>query len=198
MARKTCNKGHIYDSAIYGSNCPFCPPEQGTAVNSYNFGENDTAGKLGGFTEVNQNPGGATVVMGDAGNATIIRPADESSGISPGKRIMGLFVSYDTISAGQVFHIYEGRNSIGRDATCDIKISNDRQVSGKHLSVLYRGADGKFRFKDEQSGNGTFLNDVLTDEGELKTFDVIRIGSTNLIFIAIPQIPKGDETKHRC
>jgi pSer/pThr/pTyr-binding forkhead associated (FHA) protein len=55
------------------------------------------------------------------------------------------------------------------------------------LSILYRPVDKKFKFKDEQSSNGTFVNDVLMDEGELHNFDVIRIGATKLVFIAIPQ-----------
>ena len=33
MAKKTCSRGHIYDSAIYGDNCPFCPR---TVVNNEN------------------------------------------------------------------------------------------------------------------------------------------------------------------
>ena len=64
----------------------------------------------------------------------------------------------------------------------------DNEVSGKHFSILYRSADGKFKFKDEQSSNGTYLNEVLTDEGELSPFDTIRIVGTRLIFIAIPQL----------
>jgi hypothetical protein len=205
MAKRTCSKGHIYDSAIYGDNCPFCPsPGTGTVVN--NGGGTDGGAFSGGGTEVNADFGGRTQVNGGTatsgptipmggGNAgggvaggTVIRPAGGGTGTPSGKKIVGLLVTYDTAPSGQVFHIYEGRNYIGRDVTTDVTIQSDSQVSGKHFSVLYRVADGKFKFKDEQSSNGTFLNEVLTDEGELATFDVIRIGSTKLIFIAIPQI----------
>jgi hypothetical protein len=205
MAKKTCSKGHIYDSAIYGDNCPFCPA-QGTAVNDNNF-VGTTAGNYGG-TEVNQEVsgrtqinggatvGGATIQMGGGnygggvGGGTVIRTADGGTGTGTpsGKRIMGLLVTYSTNPAGQVFNIYEGRNYVGREASADICIPSDFQISSKHFSILYRVADGKFKFRDEQSSNGTFVNEVLTDEGELSTFDVIRIGSTKLIFIAIPQI----------
>ena len=206
MAKKTCSKGHIYDSAIYGDNCPFCPSGTGTVVNDNNFGGGNTVGNYGG-TEVNQESGGRTQVGGTVGNSptipmgggnygggtdggTVIRPAGggAGTGMPSGKRIIGLLITYDTMPSGQVFNIYEGRNYIGRDASSDINIQGDSQVSGKHFSILYRVADGKFKFKDEQSSNGTFLNEVLTDEGELTTFDVIRIGLTKLIFIAIPQI----------
>jgi hypothetical protein len=210
MPRISCSKGHIYDSAIYGDNCPFCPtPGSGTAVNDNHFGGGSTIGNFGGGTEVNQGGGNTqvnggtvnngtvnnpTIPMGGGnygggvGGGTVIRPAGGGAGTPSGKRIMGLLVTYSAQPTGQVFHIYEGRNYVGRDASTDISIPSDFQVSGKHFSILYRVADGKFKFRDEQSSNGTFVNDVLTDEGELNTFDVIRIGSTKLIFIAIPQI----------
>lgn len=206
MAKKTCSKGHIYDSAIYGDNCPFCPSGTGTVVNN-NFGSGDTVGNYGNGTEVNQESGGRTQVGGAAtsgptipmggGNygggvsgGTVIRPVGSGGGTGTpsGKRIIGLLVTYDTTPTGQVFNIYEGRNYIGREVSSDISIQGDSQISGKHFSILYRVADGKFKFKDEQSSNGTFLNEVLTDEGELNTFDILRIGSTKLIFIAIPHI----------
>jgi hypothetical protein len=205
MAKRTCSKGHIYDSAIYGDNCPFCP-STGTAVNNNGGGTVDSSAFSDGGTEVNADFGGRTQVNGGtaasgptipmgSGNAgggvaggTVIRPAGGGTGTPSGKRIVGLLVTYDTTPSGQVFNIYEGRNYIGRDVTNDANIQGDSQVSGKHFSILYRVADGKFKFKDEQSSNGTFLNEVLTDEGELTTFDIIRIGSTQLIFIAIPQI----------
>jgi hypothetical protein len=208
MSRISCSKGHIYDSAIYGDNCPFCPSQgSGTAVNNNNFGGGGTVGNFGGGTEVNQEAGGRTQINGGTvgggsptipmggGNygggvsgGTVIRPAGGSTGTPSGKRIMGMLVTYSTQPTGQVFHIYEGRNYVGRDANADISIPNDFQVSGKHFSILYRVADGKFKFRDEQSSNGTFVNEALTDEGELNAFDVIRVGSTKLIFIAIPQI----------
>ena len=201
MAKRTCSKGHIYDSAIYGDNCPFCP-SGGTVVS--NFGSGDTIGNFGG-TEINQEGGrtqlggtaanGPTIPMGGGNQGggisggTVIRPIGGGTGTPSGKKIVGLLITYDTVSTGQVFNIYEGRNYIGRDAVTDVNIQSDSQISGKHFSILYRLADGKFKFKDEQSSNGTFVNDVLTDEGELKTFDLIRIGSTKLTFIAIPQTP---------
>jgi hypothetical protein len=194
MAKKQCSRGHIYDSAIYGDNCPFCPSQGGgeTVVSGGN-----TGGDFGGETQVSSeartqivgtqapNP---TIPMDSGGGRTIIRPVGGGESTpSSGKRLVGLLVTYSQNPNGQVFNIFEGKNFIGRDMPVDICIP-DREMSGKHLSILYRSADGKFKFKDEQSSNGTYLNEVLTDEGELSTFDIIRIGATRLIFIAIPQL----------
>jgi hypothetical protein len=200
MAKKQCSRGHIYDSAIYGDNCPFCPSQggSGTVVGGGTTGGNPsgkTELNLGG-TELNSDgrtqvaggtqAAGPTIPMDSGGGRTIIRPA-RGGAASSGKKLVGLLVTYSTNSNGQVFNIFEGKNFIGRDMPVDICIP-DNEVSGKHFSILYRSADGKFKFKDEQSSNGTFLNEVLTDEGELSSFDVIRIGGTRLIFIAIPQL----------
>lgn len=190
MAKKTCSKGHIYDSTIYGDNCPFCPSPTGTVVNNGDFGNGTEVNQEGvGKTQFNAPAtSGPTIPVENQYGGTVIRPASGFTGAFSGKRIMGLLITYNTIPTGQVFPVYEGRNYIGREANSDIPIQGDSQVSGKHFSILYRVADGKFKFKDEQSSNGTFLNEILTDEGELHTFDAIRIGSTRFIFIAIPQI----------
>jgi hypothetical protein len=105
-----------------------------------------------------------------------------------GRKIVGLLVTYDRLPEGEVFFVREGRNYVGRNESDDIHIQNDTQVSGKHFSILYRTADRKFKFRDEQSSNGTFVNNVLTDEGTLHHADVIRIGSTRLRFIEIPSL----------
>ncbi len=89
---------------------------------------------------------------------------------------------------GVSYNIYEGRNYIGRDASCDISIPEDTQMSSRHMSILYRNVDHKFKFRDEQSSNGTFVNKQLLDDGELENYDIIRVGSTLFVFVAIPQI----------
>ena len=200
MAKKQCSKGHIYDSAIYGDNCPFCPAQGGseTVVNAGNTGGNfygetevsseartQVAGTQAAGTQV---PGPTIPMEGAGGGRTVIRPAGAPDApLSATKKLVGLLVTYSTNPNGQVFNLFEGKNFIGRDMPVDICIP-DREMSGKHLSILFRPADGKFKFKDEQSSNGTYINEVLTDEGELTSFDVIRCGATKLIFIAIPQL----------
>lgn len=198
MAKKQCKNGHIYDSGIYGDNCPFCPAQGGggTEVNAGNRtvvnngeGTGATAQAAGNRTFVGGETGPTIPVGGNSdapGGGTVIRPAG-GSGSGGGKKLAGFLVTYDIKPEGTVFNLYEGRNYIGRDITSDICISTDSQISGRHVSILYRSIDNRFKFRDEQSSNGTFVNEVLEDDGELKTYDLIRIGSTRLLFIAIPQ-----------
>lgn len=105
-----------------------------------------------------------------------------------GRKLVGFLVTYNRTPLGKAYNIYEGRNFIGRDASCDISIPDDNQMSGKHMLIRYLTGDGKFRFRDEMSSNGTYVNKELLDEGELQNYDIIRVGSTLFIFVAIPQI----------
>lgn len=121
------------------------------------------------------------------GHTVIRRPqgATQAARIQ-GRKLVGFLVTYNRHPEGKAYNIYEGRNYVGRDASCDISVPDDDQMSGKHMSILYRNVDNKFKFRDEQSSNGTFINSELQDDGELNNYDIIRAGSTIFIFIAIP------------
>lgn len=129
--------------------------------------------KGGARTTIRRNP----ALMGGAA-----KPGED------GRKLVGFLVTYNRTPMGKAFNIYEGRNYIGRDASCDISIPDDNQMSGKHLLIRYLSGNNKFSFKDEMSSNGTYVNKELLDEGELQNYDIIRVGSTLFIFIAIPQI----------
>jgi len=118
------------------------------------------------------------------GGTVILGPENSDEGR---KKLVGFLVTYSHLSNGEFFPLYEGRNFIGQSSSSNVCIKGDLSVSEKHLSILFRTVDRKFKFKDEQSSNGTFINEELIDEGELKNFDIIRIGTTQLIFMAIPQ-----------
>ncbi|MDR1737229.1 MAG: FHA domain-containing protein [Candidatus Symbiothrix sp.] len=104
-----------------------------------------------------------------------------------GRRLAGLLITYSLNPLGDFFPVYEGKNTVGRDSGTNIRLNGDTLVSGKHLTILYRAVDKKFKFKDEQSSNGTFINDNLLDEGELANGDIIRVGNTRLLFFAVPE-----------
>ena len=178
MATKKCSNGHQYDSNIYGDNCPFCP-------------SNNRPGE--GHTQVN-NPG-ATVATGDNSNqadsptvpvspspvpevgGTVIRRKD---GGVENRRLVGVLVSYK---------VYEGRTVIGKDPTSDLCIE-DESISRQHFLIQYVEAKDVFRAQDMGSSNGSYVNGnvyVLGDIVELKTHDIIVLGRTKFIFLAIPQ-----------
>lgn len=219
MPKKICPNGHIYDSSIYGEECPLCPKSGDPINNNYGNVNNQPYQSAGtqvssptgnagmGVPQGNQNFGqedasGATVLlnkqnnMGGAlhhqapaqpiGGGTVIR---QPKGIATpkGRKLVGFLVTYNRNPQGKAYEIYEGKNYVGRENGCDISVPEDNQMSGRHMSILYRNVDNKFKYRDEQSSNGTFVNKELSDEGELQNFDIIRLGNTVFIFIAIPQ-----------
>lgn len=197
MATKKCANGHLYDPAIYGDKCPFCPSSSGaTKVNS-EFQEELGTRVLGGSDEPtkptetvgigeNESSGGATVIRHVGGHAT------GETGLSENRRLVGLLVSYSAVPTGEVYKVYEGRTTIGRDRTCDIPFPNDGHMSAKHLLIQYVEAKGAFRAQeyDRGSANGSYVNGqvyVLGDIIDLKDKDVIVIGGTKFVFLAIPE-----------
>lgn len=214
MQKKTCPNGHVYDASIYGDTCPLCPSSPAPAAAP---GLAAPAGGAGAHTRVaapaagnfapHQDMTGHTKVAADvhemaqemkrpqqapAPNKTRIRHAGGMRGPVQGnendRKLVGFLVTYNRTPMGKAYNIYEGRNMIGRDANCDIAITDDNQMSSHHMSIRYLSGNNKFRFHDEMSSNGTYVNKELLDDGELQNYDIIRVGSTLFVFIAIPQI----------
>lgn len=198
-----CPNGHQYDSSIYGDKCPFCPDCNHTQVNFGAAGVGETQ-----KTAVNNDFGGggynvgATAptapyfpdmpdVPGGGGGHTVIRSVGQPGMPNPdgGRKVIGVLVSYSHNPAGDVFKVYEGRNIVGRDHACDISFPMDDKMSGRHLLLLFREAEGIVWANDENSSNGTYINGKFAGtRTELHTNDIIVIGSTKLVFLAVPQI----------
>lgn len=195
MATRRCKNGHLYDASIYGDNCPCCPSTGGETI--VNGGNNNAEQHTIGLENIN-NGGGTiggtanTVHLDPAnlgGGHTVIKRTNMGENQTGGRKLVGLLVSYDTNPLGEVYRIYEGKNIIGRDATVDIPITTDSNISGTHVLILYREVEGIFWLVDQNSSNGTYLNNIFAGEKtKLNTGDVITIGNTRLIFWAIPKL----------
>lgn len=192
MATKTCINGHIYDSSVYGDNCPFCPSEQTINISGTDSG-----------TKVNEDSSSygtkKTEVMNESNETgTIIRRIGNSKNETnngSNRKLVGILVSYDTNPLGEVYKLYEGRNLIGRRQTMDISIPDDPEISSEHLMILYREAEGIFWATDQKSSNGTYVNGKFTNEAQLNSYDTISIGNTRLIFIAFSDFAKNSNNK---
>lgn len=73
--------------------------------------------------------------------------------------------------------------TIGREKSCDIKLSHDREVSRFHCTIERR-ASNLYAISDEDSSNGTFVNNKRIGDGftTLRHDDLIRVGKTTLLF----------------
>lgn len=192
MATRKCPNGHQYDSNIYGDNCPFCPSGH-TRVNNSNesSGSDETKTSFGGSETDQYKPTTPIGGSGGSGGRTVIRVAKGKENSSNGnRRVAGILVSYSANPAGDIYKIYEGKNIIGRGAECDLPFPNDMNMSQEHLLIQYIEAKGVFRAADRGSSNGTYINGevcVMGDVIDLKTNDIIVLGSTKFLFLAIPE-----------
>ncbi|MCS6822416.1 MAG: FHA domain-containing protein [Microscillaceae bacterium] len=187
---KLCENGHYYPKSQ--AFCPYCPKIGGSEDNL----RATMQGKEDNFEGQPDIFGGS---IGSIGRGNLSRTqifTDEGGGVSFGsgdfgsqpkqvrkeRKLVGWLVSFTLDEYGKDFRLYEGRNTIGSSYECDIQI-DDPAVSAKHLTILYRM--GHFKFKDELSTNGTFINDIFEEEGTLKDGDMIRIGDTVFKFRSI-------------
>jgi hypothetical protein len=95
------------------------------------------------------------------------------------RKIVGWIISYTLDNMGVDYRIYEGRNTIGRDASNSIPITKDTTISSEHVIILFR--NGSFKIKDRMTANGTFLNgqEIEVEEAyDLNDGDEIRLGNT--------------------
>lgn len=171
---KVCANGHYFQDHL--DECPYCPkPAATTDRTKIEEPGSDIAGDktriFGGGNEADLNK---TRIFQDGPNAG--EAGFSSDPLHQGRKLTGWLVSYTIDPNGADFRLYEGRNILGSDAACDIVISGDHTVSGRHLTILYRL--GVFKYKDELSTNGTFVNDNFSEEGTLNDGDMIRVGNT--------------------
>lgn len=123
-------------------------------------------------------PSGGTMFIDDEG---FDAQGQQQVSIRNRRKLVGWLVSYTLDEMGMDFKLYEGRNIIGRNTDCQITIA-DKTVSGNHAVILFRA--GKYSITDQQSSQGTFVNneDIELEPHYLKDGDVIRLGQTLLRF----------------
>ena len=84
---------------------------------------------------------------------------------------------------GKTFEINRDAMSIGRRDTMDICIK-DSTLSGHHADIIRSERDGKtvYILRDNDSTNGTKVNNVPITEQELKNSDLILFGAVEVLF----------------
>ena len=84
---------------------------------------------------------------------------------------------------GKTFEINRDAMSIGRRDSMDICIK-DATLSGHHADIIRSERDGKIVYilRDNDSTNGTKVNNVPITEQELKNADIILFGAVEVLF----------------
>jgi pSer/pThr/pTyr-binding forkhead associated (FHA) protein len=97
-------------------------------------------------------------------------------------------------SAGNSFDLAQCPLSVGRDVTQNIRL-RDKQVSGRHL-LIDRLADGTFTVTPQpRATRGLSVNGDVVPQAVLANGDRIRIGDTELLFLATDQASQVEAVK---
>jgi Inner membrane component of T3SS, cytoplasmic domain len=194
---KLCENGHYFPQSL--KDCPYCPKSSqfnqggggGSLLDKTIITGNDYdkpqfiggGGQLSTYGGGGGNLGKTQIFSGGNQDFSPFSNQFQTPQPSYGRKLVGWLVSFTIDPNGSDYKLFEGRNLIGSDMACDIVVPNDAAVSARHLTILHRM--GHFKFKDELSTNGTFINDVFEEEGNLKDGDMIRIGDTVFKFRSI-------------
>ena len=87
---------------------------------------------------------------------------------------------------GASFSLTNESYTIGRSDSCDICIA-DPTISGHHCTLL-RQEDGSFVIRDDDSTNGTKVNDQKVEAGQsmpLHNSDIMKLGSVEVLYDAM-------------
>lgn len=100
--------------------------------------------------------------------------------------VVGWLVITNGCGKGKSFELGEGNNTVGRDKSQKVSIDfGDLSISREnHFKIIYEPKHKKFYILPGESRNLTYLNDnIFGGLTEIKNFDKISIGETELTFI---------------
>ncbi|MDD3516637.1 MAG: FHA domain-containing protein [Synergistaceae bacterium] len=179
MAWVRCEKGHYFDDDRH-SFCPYC-------------GVQDLAGQVSalrseGLPESQEEKtvrldNGGLRPLGGAGEGETVAYVRAKTGMDP---VTGWLVCIEGPDRGRDFRLRSEKNSIGRQATNDIPLSDETVSRENHGFVVFDPRKIAFSVR---AGDGRGL---LYKNGEevpfsepLKAYDVIEVGRTKLLFVPL-------------
>jgi pSer/pThr/pTyr-binding forkhead associated (FHA) protein len=113
-------------------------------------------------------------------NLTEIKPTYIDKKDSKQGSAKAILIVMDGWDEGMEFELEDFPVFIGRDESCNVCIPLP-SVSRQHAVISW--TDGKFILRDQKSTNGTYLNNKMVTEGQLKHGDEITVGEVTLKFI---------------
>jgi hypothetical protein len=178
---KRCMRGHSFDPAKFSS-CPHCgvpglnagptmPHRQPSRQNEYLAGSEGNA-------EASPQAG----LGGHNDDERTRQVLDAKLGMHP---VVGWLVSISGPLRGRDFRIFGERNLIGRASTMDISIPGDDSISReRHAVVSYDPKKNSFSLSQGESAGPVYVNNEEVERSvQLKPYDRIQIGRTELLFV---------------
>ncbi len=196
MAFSECGNGHIYNTDQYSS-CPYCNGGGNQVV--FNGGASDVGKTVpAGSVMNNVAPAdeGKTVApaaydAATSSNAKVTPASDIGKTVAVMQKsmsmepVVGWFVCIEGADKGKDFRILAKNNTIGRSEKNDICIKGDQSIARENQGKLgYDVKHNKFHIIPGEGSNNIYIgeNPVYVPT-ELRSYDVLEIGETKLVFV---------------
>lgn len=188
MAVIRCSQGHYYDNEKF-SNCPFCGIFTNIKLNEAVAASGDDektmafAGEPSSLNEVLQRTIALEyIVQNPEDDQKTVGHFSESRG---NDFVTGWLVCVEGPEKGRDYRLYHGFNRVGRGYGMDVCIVDDVHISREnHCSVVYDHKSNTFSLVPS-GGNLIYLGgELVSHPVQLKTGDIIRIGESQLEFVA--------------
>ena len=117
------------------------------------------------------------------------------------RRVVGWMVGIRGICRGVDFRLHEGKNYIGRDRDCDVEVNDPKVSVGNVAQVVFDPRSKRF-FSSDCDGTSTICyqnGEPLLGRSELKRYDRIELGDSELLFIPLcgEEFTWSDEEKEK-
>ena len=104
--------------------------------------------------------------------------------------VLGWLTMTNSSGKGKVFTLTDAKNTIGRsdpENKVDIDLRNDRSISrGAQATIVYDPLNKKFFLQSAGGKSFVYVNrELVLTFNELKPYDIIRIGETELVFVPL-------------
>lgn len=199
MEMRKCINGHYYDVSIHAT-CPYCETKGGNDSMTVGFapgmamqpdgdsktlpiGYHSMASQVDNRTPVNAYSNPISVANDDDDNRTVAI-IHKDMGVDP---VVGWLVCLNNSQKGRDYRIHSDNNYVGRSEKMDVCIRGDETISrDNHAIISYDSRDNIFYFSPGDGRSIVRVNDkAVFNTVELKAYDVITIGKTNLLFIPL-------------
>lgn len=202
-----CSSGHFYDKEK-NPECPYCKKLAGSreknkvlfanaqmdwaGENPFSAGETQAQSQEEEDRTIAMKPG-QDVMLGDPSGA-LPGVSMEGEGVTVAlfskakgtDYVTGWLVGRSGPVKGRDYRIGHGRNWIGRNFNSDIVISEARDIAMKgHCAIVYDDKSVRFFLVPGNGSVQTYLNEeVVTEPMELKTGDMIKLGTNVFDFVS--------------
>ena len=191
-----CSNGHWYDTST-NKTCPHCKQESEKLSIRLNDMEEDD--RTISITEVDLSLGEELGAIIGSSIGSFTPPLNETIGededgdktvsfgffgITATQPVTGWLVCMNGEEKGKDFRLHSGKNFIGRGASMDVMLVDDKTIArDKHCSIAYDPKGNSF-YVSSENGNITYLNQKIIEEAvKIKDGDEITVGETVLQFI---------------